>query len=171
MSKKTKVEHEALSEAEQFKNLTREQLLSLSTIPEDQPQGVIGKYHMRVVAAKEKGSFCTPNWIYGTMIIKVGPYKPKTKRGIFDRIQQAVALFGDEGLTGEQIVRFIHQNLDMLDQRSPYTEGRPCIPWIEDYIAGAIAEKNQYLAAYDPASGEKQSTKKKEIKKAVLKAV
>lgn len=165
MSKKTKIEHTPLTEMEQFKSLTREQLLSLVTLPEDLKLGVIGKYHMRVEASKTKNTFGTPNWPYRDLTIKVGPYRPKTKRGIFDRIQQAVMLFGDEGLTGEQLARFIFNNLPMTDQRSPYTEGRPCVPWIEDYIAGAIAEKSQYLIAVD-SQGVIVNPKKKETKKA-----
>ncbi len=165
MSKKSRIEHTPLTEMEQFKSLTREQLLSLVTLPEDLKMGVIGKYHMRVEAAKTKNTFGTPNWPYRDLTIKVGPYRPKTKRGIFDRIQQAVMLFGDEGLTGEQLARFIFNNLPMTDQRSPYTEGRPCVPWIEDYIAGAIAEKSQYLIAVD-SQGVIVNPKKKETKKA-----
>lgn len=166
MSKKTKIEHDLLADRPEFKGLTREQLLSLSSLPTTEKKGIIGKYHMRVVSSAERGTFCTPSWSFGDKIIKLGPFAPKTKRGIFDHIRQAVALFGDEGLTGEQIVRFIHQNLDMVDQRSPYTDGQPCVPWIEDYIAGAIAEKNQYLIAVDPSTGEQLATKKKEVKKA-----
>ena len=164
MSKKTKIRHVPLTEMEQFKSLTRDELLSLITLPEDLKPGVIGKYHMRVEAAKAKNSFTTPNWFFSNLTIKVGPYRPKTERGIFDRIQQAVRLFGDQGLTGEQLARFIFNNLRMEDQRSPYTEGRPCVPWIEDYIAGAIAEKAQYLVAVD-SQGVVLSPKKKEMKK------
>jgi hypothetical protein len=147
MSKKQRLKHPPLSEDVRFKGLTREQLLTLVTLPVDLPSGVIGKYHMRVESAKRENSFCTPKWLFAGMILKRGKYVPKTDRGIFDLICQSVDLFGPEGLTGEQLVRFIHSNIDMRDQRSPYTEGRPCVPWIEDYITGAISEKLGFLIA------------------------
>lgn len=164
MSKKTKNENASLAELEKFKSLTRDELLNVITIPEDTPLGVIGKYHMRVEASKLKNTFGTPNWSYENLIIKVGPYRPKTRRGIFDHIQQAVMLFGDQGLTGGELARFIYHNVSLKDQRSPYADPRPCVPWIEDYIAGAIAETAQYLVALD-SNGVVIAPKKKEAKK------
>lgn len=162
MSKKVRIEHDLLSERPEFKGLTREELMKVVTLPLDLPNGVVGKYHMRVEAAQKKASFCTPNWIFGKLVIKEGPYKPKTKRCIFDLIQQSAALFGPEGITGEELVRFLYHNVDMRDQRSPYTEGRPCIPWIEDYISGAIAEKIGFLSAeYEDGREFEKARKKK----------
>lgn len=170
MSKKTKIEHTLLSELEQFRSLTREELLSVVTLPQDLKMGVIGKYHMRVEASKLKGTFGTPKWPYANLVLKSGPYRPKTKRGIFDLIQQTVELFGQDGLTGEQLTRFIYHNVSLKDQRSPYTEDRPCVPWIEDYVAGAIAEKAQFLVALD-SQGVPIVPKKKEFKKEFKKEV
>ena len=156
MSKKERPKTTPLSEDVRFVGLSKEQLLQLVTLPEDLPAGVVGKYHMRVESAKREKSFHTPGWVYADKIIKKGKYRPKTDRGIFDLICQAVDLFGPEGLTGAELVRFIHANIDMRDQRSPYTEGRPCSPWIEDYVTGAISEKLGFLSAFDAAGNHYQ---------------
>lgn len=161
MSKKTRIEHISLSEQGEFKGLTRQELMTVVTLPLDLPSGIVGKYHMRVQAATKVGSFSTPNWPFARMILKSGKYAPKTKRGVFDLIKQSVELFGPEGVSGEELVRFIYHNVDMRDQRSPYTEGRPCVPWIEDYISGAIAEKSAFLVAETPEGKPFESPRKK----------
>lgn len=161
MSKKPRIEHISLSEDERFKNLTRQELMTVVTMPIDTPSGITGKYHMRVQAAEKAGTFTTPKWPLTKLILKLGKYEPKTKRGIFDLIRQSVELFGPEGVTGEELVRFVYHNIDMTDQKSPYTEGRPCIPWVEDYISGSITEKIGFLQAFNADGTPYESTRKK----------
>lgn len=161
MSKKTRIEHISLAEDERFKNLTRQELMTVVTLPIDTPSGITGKYHMRIQAAEKAGTFTTPKWPLAKLILKAGKYEPKTKRGVFDLIQQSVKLFGEEGVTGEELVRFVYHNVDMTPQRSAYTEGRPCIPWIEDYISGAVTETIGFLVAFNEDGTPFQSVRKK----------
>lgn len=134
-----------ITKIEEFYGKTKEELLNLSLLDENMERASVGRYFGRVELAAKKGTFNTPSWIYSQKILVPGPYLPKTPRGIFWTLRKSVELLGNP--TGEELTGFIWSNIDLRDKRSPYSDGRPCVPWIEDYITGAISDKNQYIVA------------------------
>ncbi len=149
--------------SEKFGHLKKEELLLIVSLPENSERGCIGKYRDRIASAQSKMTFGTPDWPYSDRILKLGPYKPKTKRGVYHLIRDSVALFGSEGVRAAELVRFLYHNVSLVDGNSFYTTGRPCVPWIEDYIASSLTKAKQFLIIVDE-SGAPVTRKNKRIK-------
>jgi hypothetical protein len=111
------------------------------------------KYDARDAKRKAAAAECSPGWSLTHAILTVGKNRPTRDMSVKGKIYGMVAASGKDGLTGAELVAKMRDSTQFADNPSKYTKnGKPVVPWCEDYIVGMTRPRFGFLNVKQPAA-------------------
>lgn len=103
------------------------------------------KYEARERKRIAAGSPVSLNWDYADRIFLPGTHPPRRETTVAGKLYLIVKRAGPEGISGRDLV-FQALELDFSRNPSHFTQGKPPVSWIEDYITGMLRVRYSHLS-------------------------